>query len=772
MTQTLFPLDQNTTVSGEIIFLNRRPAHMEVDIAWAAGRMETADGDIVTFVGDINVSIGDHIKFSGVWTDHAVFGRQLKVSFSVPALDLNGLGKVLERDERFKGIGPVRSAKIVAFLKARSLELGDVLRGGDSLINELKIDASLDSTAVESLRAFWIPLEEEMQTKAGLITIGVPTAVLERCWICYGSGAVSVITANPYAPVDDIRGYSIKLADEIALKKMGLSRTDDRRIRCGIMQSLDSIRLDGHTWITASALQNRTCETNKPRSPHSLTILDFKGRALVWESLMRLIADGYIATFMLDGIGQVLCPEDLLGAELCIMNYFSPRGKAAINEMFTRRTFSEGQLDAIVNKMAAHGAVVRTPSAEQRAAVEAFVKHKTSVITGAAGSGKTFTTSMIVMLCRELKINIKMCAPTGKAAKRMSEMLRQNGVSITGMTPPETIHMMLGYDGKSFNVNKIEADVILCDESSMLPVPLMAKIIKAMHPTTALILVGDHNQLPPVDAGAVLRDVVGGDLVTITRLGHVFRNAGPLRQNASDVLGGVLKRTTVNEAGFEPWVVNDRHMNRASAIDASVREYSTLLRELGEERMLDVQVLAGTKDFVEELNIKLKRATHDILHGFDEQPDDELTPVVGDRVMQTQNNYQLDVMNGEQGVIVEDSFTDVRGRTVSGWVLKIWRGDEPDYINIPQAATKFFVLGYAITTHKSQGSEWPHIIAVGHSDQGNLNRTLIYTMATRASKRVVFFGDARGLHGSTKNSVETWRRTLTAPKFVLENLPK
>lgn len=760
------------SIRGEVKHLNRRPAGMDPAAVWSAGKIWTTEDGPVSFIGSITVKEGDHVKLVGKWEDGGPkFGMQFRAVFSTPAMDSAALQKVIERDERFRSIGPVRSKKITEYLDRKNLDLGEVLRD-EQLIQEMRTAASLTREGIESLRQFWIPLEEEHTVKASLISLGVPPKVIEKVWSVYGSSAISILKNNPYDMVESVNGFTLVVADEIALKKMGILPTDARRIRCGISRALDAIRDDGHTWITLDKLMNAAA------SSKVLNVLSLDGRRAVKREMDLLIKDGYYPTKVIPVFGEVICPQDLLSAEEVILKHFSVENKNLSNYNVVSR-LRDGWFDDVVKSMRSTDGVSRTPSDEQRAAVEAFVNHKCMVITGPAGSGKTFVISMIVSLCRMLKLQVAMAAPTGKAAKRMIEMIMKNGVDVKGIQDPKTIHLMLGYNGTTFSGAEINTDVLIIDESSMVDVSLMANVLRVLKSSTSLVMVGDHNQLPSVGPGAVLRDLVEGELVHVSRLGTVFRNAGPIRTNAAEIISrGIMRPTTIDaSSGEATWELHDRLGVPKDAGAALVKRYRELLSKLGEPGLFDIQVLGAEYDpdqiGITALNQQLRIVAHEVLYGGIDHHDPENfeRPTVGDKVMQTRNNYKIGVMNGDQGVIVATQFFDDQGNVTPGWVLKVQTGSgQTGTINVPKSMTMDFVLSYAISTHRFQGSEAPYILCMLHGNQRSLNRTLVYTMSTRASKKVFFVGDYRGVHDSVRKANEKWRRTLTMRLEALQYL--
>jgi exodeoxyribonuclease V alpha subunit len=342
---------------------------------------------------------------------------------------------------------------------------------------------------------------------------------------------------------------------------------------------------------------------------------------------------------------------------------------------------------------------------------------------------------------------------------------------------PQTIHKTLGYQGNKWTYNeknKLPVDVLIVDESSMVDLDLMGRVIDALKPTTALVLVGDHNQLPPVGPGAVLQDVIEGELCRVIRLETVIRQAGVLKKNATELLRGVMNPTSRDEnLGMDTWVVEDHHINPQSAHDAIAEHYRQRLTELGQRGLLEIQVISPQYDKtvgIDALNKTLRKIAHEILYH------DTIDPAraigVNDKVIQTKNDYQVGIMNGDQGVVVStDGFVNEFGKWEPGWTVSMQRGGDREDVQVPIARVTGFMLAYAISCHRYQGSESEYVIGAVHSEHSYmLNRKLIYTMATRASRALVLIGDRKGLHDGTRKDDTSYRRTLSAPRWLLDRL--
>lgn len=777
---------------------------------WRAGRLVDADGETVKFVGSCMVKTGDSVRLHGLWEDDAKWGRQFRVSYATAAIGRNyeSIRKLFEADADFKQIGPKRAQYIVDFLRRNNLDLEDVLESED-LLERLASEAKLPPQAIEHLVKSWSEKREENIAKAEMISLGVPSTKLEPVWKAFGRFAVDTIRDNPYVLTETIDGFGLAEADKIA-KALKLSDSDPRRIVCGVMNTMRrEVVGNGHTWITRRKLSAETVRV--------LQIGRAGDHKKAADTLEDLLSKGRLKTTGLPGIdGEIVCDPELHGHEQKFTATFSAAAKDRANPYFSttpppipvthkpRVIDHEDGYDGYVPAPSAFGVVVEapkkqfgpldpnwvervagsmsrpekkfSPSQKQIDAVEAFAKWQFIALTGAAGTGKTACTTMMLKVCEERNLHVALAAPTGKAAMRLNEMILK--AQIASKPTAATIHKLLGYQGERWTYNercKLPVDVLFIDECSMIDIVLMSRLIDALPHTAAVVFIGDHNQLPPVGAGAVFRDMIESELCHVVKLETVFRQAGALRRNAADVLRGVMTPTTTDD-GVETWRVEDDHKDPQAAHNAIVAHYRARLTELGERGLLELQVLSPMYDGVvgiTELNKSLRPIAHEVLYG--ETIDPERTTCVGDKVIQTKNDYQVGIMNGDQGVVRSTNgfWNATMGRNEAGWVVEIMRGDQRDEIGVPINRTSGFMLAYAISVHRFQGSEAEHVIGAMHSTHKHmLNRPLIYTTSTRASKTLTLVGDRDGLYDGAKRDNTAHRRTLTAPKWLVDRLAK
>jgi len=376
-------------------------------------------------------------------------------------------------------------------------------------------------------------------------------------------------------------------------------------------------------------------------------------------------------------------------------------------------------------------------------------------MTGGAGSGKTYAVSTITTIADRLELNVVLAAPTGKAAKRLEEVVGHEA---------STIHRLLGFNGHTYSrdaLNPIEADILVIDEVSMVDVPLAWRLFQAIDRSkTAVVLVGDHNQLPPVGPGNLLLDLVKSHAIPTTVLTQIIRQAGVLKENSTAILSGEVRPTAEVKTGARrPWYVIDKFTDTGDVQRMLLLLFEEVLQErLGYDLVRDVQVLTPTHRGplgTAELNVEIQRLLQKKLFGFD-VPDVEhghrprLYP--GDKVIQMKNDYKLGVMNGAMGIVVEVGSGGGLTIDFDGRAVEIEAGSD---------ATGNVQLAYATSIHKVQGSEFPCAVVVAHKSHSFMHhRNLLYTAVTRAKQSVILVGDRWGIENCASKRQVDRRKTF------------
>ena len=689
--------------------------------AFSAGIIRTDDGDFVKFRGRFCANEGDVVAVVGRWTKDKKYGRQFDVeglSYDLPE-SADGLVQYLAAHPAFKGIG-VKTAERIVEYAGDGKSLDRLIREG---LDELHQRLRIPMATLVTLQEAWIANSAENEIRAYLAQFDLTPHQMDVLLATFGNGLVGVLRRDPYELIKHIDGYGFKRVDKIA-RKMGVAKDHPGRIEAALSYCLSEEISSGHTWTAGHDLVGKANEVLLLDTLDSLDLIRAAARAMLDRG--DLAADG-----------QAVTSPAILASERFIFDTLQSHGRRQAPrhpDTDCARQLNPGQFEAYRTALASGIAV----------------------ISGGAGTGKTFVVSRLARTFRQAGLNVALCAPTGKAAKRIEEVMRAYGMDLEA----KTIHRLLEYNGHEFKRDSLSepvyrtdewgaesmaspaCDVVIVDEVSMVDVPLMAELFRRINfDRTQVILVGDHNQLPPVGPGNVLRDIIHGNLAPTKVLTDVVRQAGILKVNSTAILSGTVAPTAVNDPA---WVVID-HFREAHHVQTYLRDLVLKLipDRLGYDPVRDVQIVTpmhngplGTK----ALNAMMQF----LLFGRLEQKF-----AVGDKVIQMANDYEMDVMNGTIGRVVEFDggayFIDFDGvgcRTVDGERLGKVQ------------------LAYALTAHKAQGSEFPCVVVVCHKSHFFADRNWLYTAVTRAAKTCILVGDRWGLrHAAGKNDTIK-RRTL------------
>lgn len=700
---------------------------------FSAGRLVTPDGGEVKFAGKVHVRENDAVRLEGRWVVHPKYGRQFEADLLGHDLELDpeGLAHFLANHPDIKGIGPAK-ARLIADRFGADFDA--------AIRNEPESVAAVAKVPVETigeLRRIWIANRDFNHAMAHLSAYGLTHHQVTTLVGKFGSQVVAILEHDPYVLMREIPGFGFKRVDKIA-RKMGTPKDLPSRIRAGIQYSVLSALDDGDCWVEYEDLLDRA---------NTLLVMDtLDSREVIESHLEAMIAEGALVSQAFERL-IVADPE---------IHRMETELAAVFKEACRRSPHAVADPDALLD---AEGGEL-TP--EQREAVRNALTFSISLMTGGAGSGKTYAVSTIVSIAERLERKVLLAAPTGKAAKRLEEVVGHEA---------STIHRLLGFNGHSYARdarNPVEADILVVDEVSMADVALAWRLFQAVDRTkTAVVLVGDHNQLPPVGPGNLLRDLVKSRVVPTTILTRIIRQAGVLKENSTAILSGEVRPTAdVENGGRRPWYVIDRFSDREDVRRMLLLLFEEVLHErLGYDLLRDVQVLTPTHKGplgTAELNIALQRLLQKKLRGF-EVPD--LPPghrpafYAGDKVIQTRNDYELGVMNGAVGYIVQTTAKGALMVEFDGAVVEIEPGSD---------AASRLQLAYACSVHKVQGSEFPCAIVVAHKSHSFMHhRNLLYTAVTRAKESVILLGDRWGIENcAAKRQVD---RRNTFLSFLLES---
>jgi len=632
---------------------------------FSTGRLRVDGAKTVSFAGALMVREHDPVILHGVWEMHPKYGRQLKVSHFEfdQRLDADGLAHYLQNHPALKGIGPVKARRIAD-------SFGDNFdRVIDQEPDRVAQVAKLSREAVETLRNEWVRTRTLNASLTWLASFELTHHQMTTLIAKFGNSIVTVLQDDPYLLVREIPGFGFKRIDQVA-RKMGTPKDHPSRIRAGLVHCVAERVDQGDCWVDYAELIDLA---------NALLVMDVgDSRDRIDTELGRIIADKTLVCVSIGGHFLVAQPR-MLEMEQDLAAVFAT--KLGPNPHFAGD--GPAPIDAVDARL----------NVGQRRAVQAALDHNLALVSGAAGAGKTHMVTVIVRLYEARGRKVVLAAPTGKAAKRIEQVVRREAL---------TIHRLLGYKGKTFTRgidNPVDADVVIIDEFSMVDVPLAWHLFRAVDFTkTCVVLVGDHNQLPPVGPGNVLRDLIERQPIPTVILDQVVRQAGVLKESSMAVLGGAVRPTSdKGPDGRRPWVV----LNRLTDIDQAQQHVlelfdTVLVEKLGFDLLADVQLLTPTRKGplgVEALNVELQRLVQHKLWGVEVPP-----PRLGwrpaflchDRVIQTRNNYDLDVMNGAIGTVTEVG--PKRGE------LKV-RFDD-DEVAYTTETSRELSLAYALTIHK------------------------------------------------------------------------
>ena len=668
--------------------------------------------DLVTLVGNLlEVPVGSVLLCRGEWKVDKRYGSQFVAATwekTMPAT-VYGIEKYLGSG-LVKGIGPRFARAIVQRFGAATIEVIE------TDIERLYEVPQIGRKRVEKIRESWERQKEIKNVMLFLQSYGVSTAYAAKIYREYGSESIDKVRENPYRLADDIWGIGFKTADGIA-GKMGYGKNDARRCRSGILYTLGQLSDEGHVYAEREQLVQAAC-----------TLLEADA-APVCEALERMILSEELITEQ-----EAIYLPAFYHAECGAARRLKELAESAGRTLFTT------ELDPGV--LTAETGIDYDDV--QLAAIRQAVTSKVMVLTGGPGTGKTTTTQGIIAALKKAGLRVLLAAPTGRAAKRMSEA--------TGMDA-KTIHRLLEYnpqDGyKRGDENPLDGDALIVDECSMIDILLMNNLMKAVPVTMRLVLVGDIDQLPSVGAGNVLRDIIDSQKIPVVRLTRIFRQAQKSRI--------VMSAHAINQGRF-PDMSNGRDTDFFFMKEEDPARVAATVVRLVKERLPraygqrpdKIQVLTPMQRGIvgaANLNLSLQEALNPSGPSLNRGG---YTYRQADRVMQVRNNYDKEVFNGDLGY-VESVNTEDRTLTVDF----DGRSVEYDVTELDE-----LTLAYAPTIHKAQGSEYPIVVLpVLMTHYVMLQRNLIYTGITRAKKICVLIGATNALACAIRNQAVLKRNT-------------
>jgi exodeoxyribonuclease V alpha subunit len=699
-------------------------------------KLKLASGQTVTAVGMLpQLYVGENLSLYGQWTQHKEYGEQFQLETwqsHIPQT-IAGIERYLASG-LIKGVGPATAKKLVQKFKLATL---DVIAQTPEQLTSLP---GINSKKAERISRGLQEHQEIQQVMVFLQGLGVGPGFALKIYRTYRQAAVKIISENPYRLADEVFGIGFKIADQIA-QKMGISSESPYRLRAGFRYMMNEYCNNGNIFGFESELvQLAQKELNVDAAQLVQQIEELIQKKELFRETVADRAVLYLAPFYYSEIGVAAKVKELMRMEL------KPVNVDAVQFLTKYTATNQIQL-----------------AGRQREAVFKAVENGLLVITGGPGTGKTTIIKAILHLFKSARLATMLAAPTGRAAKRLAEATGE---------PAKTVHRLLGYgsskaENGDFQFNEdepLKTDVLIVDEFSMVDLVLFYNLLKAITPGTRLIVVGDVDQLPSVGAGAVLRDLIRSAVVPTVRLNEIFRQAKEswIVTNAHKINQGEFPQLQQTKDFF--FIQEERPEQIVILLPELVK--TRIPGYLGCDPFEDIQVLAPmrrTLTGVDNLNASLQHALNPGVPGAPELVLGQTVYRIGDKVMQTRNDYQRVVFNGDIGRIRE---LDPEDRAL---VVGFQDSDGERLVEYQTEDLEQLTLSYAITVHKSQGNEYPVVvIPVTTQHFLMLQRNLLYTAVTRAKKMVVLIGTKRAIAIAIKNNRIDERNSLLSERLNSE----
>jgi len=714
--------------------------------------------EVVTVVGRFpRVSPGETIRAVGKRESDPRHGPQLRAEIvtAVTPTTAAGIARYLGSGI-VKGIAKRTAQKIVDVFGEQTIHVLD------NEPHRLREVSGLGATRAEALATAWKAQRVVRELMVVLSSLQISPALAARIHRKYGDQALEVVRRSPYRLALEVWGVGFKSADAIA-QQVGIAFDDPQRAQAGVLHTLQTLAEEGHTVTPRELLVERTARLLDPNTPADVRQQsETADQALVAraDQAVDVLAEANLVTFTPEGVAHTPLAEheeDLA------------RSLRALVESGAR-TRLPGE-DVAIARFEATTSIALAPA--QRAAIARVAESSVVVVTGGPGVGKTTVVRAILALFEKAGCKTALAAPTGRAAKRMAEATGREAL---------TIHRLLEVDPRAQRFtrdeeNPLEIDALIVDETSMVDIPLAHALVRALPKRARLVLVGDVDQLPSVGPGAFLRDVIESGVVPTARLTEVFRQAGASRivAGAHRILHGTMPEPTGAMSGGRKTPTGELFLvDRGDPIEAATTIVDIVEKRIpsafGLDPRRDVQVLVpmvrgtmGTRALNTELQARLNPSGAEIRRG-------ETVFRVGDRVMQTRNDYDREVFNGDVGhvsrvVSPSEASGGEEDDEDSKTVLSV-RLEEGRVVDYDAESLDELSLAYACTVHKAQGSEYPAVV-IGLVNQHYvmLARKLLYTAVTRARKLVVIVGSRWALKEAVRDARGEERRTTLARRL-------
>ncbi len=729
-------IDDSNKVSGfvnSIIFENAETGYKVMDV-------ETEEGDLVTVVGIMpDVEIGEKIEASGKWRTHSTYGEQLEAETYVRSLpdDMESMERYLSSGI-IKGVGETLARRIVEMFKEQTFHVLDAEPERLSLVKGISQQKAAEIGEQFAAKA------ASREAMVYLQELGLTARMAMKIFQVFGNRTVQTVRANPYLLAERVSGIGFHKADEIAFKS-GLAPDSPARIRGAIRFILIEAAGEGHTYLPETELMDRLER-----------LIGFQGE-IVEDALARAEMDGLIIQKREKDVDRVF-----------LKRYYQAEMKSAklLVELLAPFREKSTEIDEKLREMVllAEKELKLSLSEEQTEAVMAAITSGVLIITGGPGTGKTTIIKILLSILDKVKAKYLLAAPTGRAAKRMSEATGKDA---------QTIHRLLEIQSgveedetkQSFNrnhSNPLEADVVIIDEVSMVDASLFSHLLDALTPGMRLVMLGDKDQLPSVGAGNVLRDMLLSEVIPVKRLSHIYRQAekSDIIRNAHRINQGEPLQLTKGKENSDFFFMHRKNSEDALAVMLDVIK-NRFPRFAHCSPIEDIQVLSpmkkgtlGTYHLNEELQKALNPPTS-------RKKEVRIGTVIfreGDKVIQTKNNYELSwVVKNKFGYTIDEGKGVFNGDI--GTILSIRESEiTVQFEAVRQVIYDFssilqLELAYAITIHKSQGTESPVIVLpLVEGPEVLFTRNLLYTAVTRAQKYVIVIGSEAAVQRMIDNN--------------------
>lgn len=690
---------------------------------------EKLSTQITVTLNGIAPLIGQLLEIEGEWVKHPKFGQQFKATTykTVAPTEISGIEKFLASGA-INGIGPAMAKKIVAEFGEKTLEV--IAKSPNEL---LKIPGIGKKTA-EKISTSYLEQSELTEIMVWLENHGISNTYAGKIFAKYGSFAIDIMEKDIYRLFQDIEGIGFLTADKLAFN-LGIQREDKRRIISGIDYALMQLCNNGHCCIPEMALVDKTAK-----------ILQVNNQ-IIFTILKERIDNGSLNTEVVGG-ETLIYPPYLYYAEKKVATRLLQLQQAT-------EPLSEDNLSLFIKVWEKDNQIQLAQ--KQKEAIKACLHHGVLVLTGGPGTGKTTVIKGILSILKAQGLKIRLAAPTGRAAKRLSETTGQKALTIHRLLEANNLaqddNLQLGFS-KDID-DQLDADVIILDEVSMVDIVLMHHFLNAVPDGCRIILVGDTDQLPAVGPGSVLKDIIRSQKIPAIRLDEIFRQAqtSMIIQNAHIINAGRLPDLRKQYSDFVFYELNDDTSITQKILDLCTKD----LPHEGFDVLKDVQILSPMHRFlcgVENLNLMLQEQLNP-KKNQDELKYSSQTFRVGDKVMHIRNNYQKNVFNGDIGFI-----QDINNE-------KLTVGYFDHIVTYEKNELNELTLAYASSVHKSQGSEYKVvIIPLSTSHYIMLQRNLLYTAITRAKQKVIIIGSKKALMTAIQSNRTQKRYTLLAERLA------